>query len=108
MDPFQPVPREPSLAVRSMTYVLAAAALLLVIHLHLLPALLAGLLVYELVQSIAPLLGRRISGDRARMVVVASLGVIVVGLLIALIWKEFLLRQQYQMSEAVLILWGSQ
>ena len=59
--------------------------LLLIIDLHLLPALLAGLLVFELVQSMAPLLGRRISGDRARLVVVAVLGAIVVGLLLLLI-----------------------
>lgn len=85
MDLFRPTPGESSLAVRITSYVLAAAALLLVIVLHLLPALLAGLLVYELVRSIAPLLGRRISGDGARMLVVAVLGVIVVGLLILLI-----------------------
>jgi predicted PurR-regulated permease PerM len=60
-------------------------ALLLVIDLHLLPALLAGLLVFELVQSMAPLLGRRISGDRARLLVVAVLAAIVVGLLLLLI-----------------------
>ena len=59
--------------------------MLLVLQMHLLSALLAGLLVYELVQSMAPLLGRRISGDRARVVVVAAIGVIVVGLLILLI-----------------------
>ncbi len=85
MDPFQSVSREPSLAIRCTSYVLVAVTLLLVIVLHLLPALLAGLLVYELVRSMAPLLGRRISGDRARMLVVAVLGVIVVGLLILLI-----------------------
>jgi len=57
----------------------------LVLHLHLLAALLAGLLVYELVQAAVPLLGRRIPGDRARVVVVAVLGAVVVGLLILLI-----------------------
>ena len=85
MDPFQPLSREPSFAIRCVSFALAAATLLLVILLHLLPALLAGLLVYELVQTIAPRLGRRLSGDRARMLVVALLGVVVVGLLIALI-----------------------
>ncbi|MDO1528915.1 AI-2E family transporter [Fulvimonas sp. R45] len=76
---------EPSFLPPRATYlssiVLAAVALLLVLWLRLLPALLAGLLVYELVQSIAPLFGRRISGDRARMLVVAALGVVVVGVL---------------------------
>jgi hypothetical protein len=36
------------------SYVLVAAGLLLVLMLHMLPALIAGLLVFELVQSIAP------------------------------------------------------
>ncbi|HWU78046.1 MAG TPA: hypothetical protein VN043_16225 [Rhodanobacter sp.] len=85
MNPLPSVPREPSPVVRHASHLLTAAALLLVLQMHLLSALLAGLLVYELVQSMAPLLGRRISGDRARVVVVAALGVIVVGLLIVLI-----------------------
>jgi len=86
MDAALPVVREPSPAIRYASYVLAAVALLLVIWLHLLPALLAGLLVFELVQAMVPLLGRRISGERARVVVVALLGTVVVGLLIALIF----------------------
>jgi predicted PurR-regulated permease PerM len=77
--------REPSPTIRYASYLLAAVALLLVIEVHLLSALLSGLLVYELVQAMTPLLGRRISGDRARVVVVAVLGAIVVGLLILLI-----------------------
>jgi predicted PurR-regulated permease PerM len=67
------------------SYVLAGVALLLVLGLHLLPALFAGLLVYELVQSTAPLLGKRVPSDRARVLVVALLGTIVVGLLVLLI-----------------------
>src|SRR5690349_9584311 len=85
MDSPLPVLRPPSTAVRYASYLLAAAGLLLVVEIHLLPALLAGLLVFELVQAMAPLLGRRISGDRARVVVVAVLGAFVVGLLILLI-----------------------
>ncbi|WP_130617137.1 AI-2E family transporter [Dyella amyloliquefaciens] len=77
--------RPPSTAIRTASYVLAAAALVLVLGLRLLPALFAGLLVYELVQSTAPLLGKRIPGDRARVLVVALLGTIVVGLLVLLI-----------------------
>jgi predicted PurR-regulated permease PerM len=67
--------------LRITSYILAALALLMVLFAHLLPALLAGLLVYELVHVMTPLLGRRISGERARLVVVTVLGVIVVGLL---------------------------
>ncbi|OOG65485.1 hypothetical protein B0E46_03840 [Rhodanobacter sp. B04] len=80
-----PASREPSAAIRYASCLLAAGALLSVLGLHLLSALLAGLLVYELVQAVTPLLGKRISGDRARMLVVAALGAIVVGLLILLI-----------------------
>ncbi|MEW5312600.1 MAG: hypothetical protein WDW38_004224 [Sanguina aurantia] len=77
-------PRPSSPAIVYASYVLAAAALLSVLGLRMLSALLAGLLVYELVNAMAPLFGRRISGARARMLVVAALGVIVVGLLLAL------------------------
>ena len=76
--------RESARAIRMASYVLAGIALLLVIGLHLLSALLAGLLVYELVQTISPLLERRLSGPRARVVVVALLGAVVVALLILL------------------------
>ena len=46
------------------SWCVAAAALVSVLWLHLLPALLAGLLVYELVHVMAPLLQR--SDGRAR------------------------------------------
>ena len=85
MDFPKPALRDPSNVISYASYLLVAVGLLLVIDLHLLPALLAGLLVFELVQSMAPLLGRRISGDRARLLVVAVLGAIVVGLLLLLI-----------------------
>jgi predicted PurR-regulated permease PerM len=78
-------PRVPTPAIRCVSYLLTAMALWLIIDIHLLPALLAGLLVYELVQTMTPLLGKRISGERARVVVVALLGAIVVGLLLALV-----------------------
>lgn len=80
-----PTPRLPSRAILAISYLFAGLALALVLLLRLLPALLAGLLVYELVHTISPLLGRRISGDRARVVVVALIGAVVVGLLILLI-----------------------
>ena len=85
METSLPQPRQPSLPIRITSYVLAGVALLLVLCLHLLPALFAGLLVYEIVQSTAPLLGKRVPGDRARVLVVALLAVIVVGLLTLLI-----------------------
>jgi predicted PurR-regulated permease PerM len=85
MDSPKPALRDPSNVISYASYLLVAVGLLLVVELHLLPALLAGLLVFELVQSMAPLRGRRISGDRARLVVVAVLAATVVGLLLLLI-----------------------
>jgi len=60
-------------------------ALLLVLWLRLLPALLAGLLVFELVHVLAPLLQRRFPGERARIVAVVVLSTFIVGLLTAVI-----------------------
>ena len=85
MDSSPFIPRASSPTIRYVSYLLTAVALWLIIDIHLLPALLAGLLVYELVQAMTPLLGKRISGERARVVVVALLGAIVVGLLLALV-----------------------
>jgi predicted PurR-regulated permease PerM len=86
---------EPARGIRLSSYILAALALLMVLWLHLLPALLAGLLVYELVHAMTPLLGRRISGERARLVVVTVLGVVVVGLLTLLVaWLVSFFRKE--------------
>ncbi|WP_063572071.1 MULTISPECIES: AI-2E family transporter [Luteibacter] len=72
-------------AIRIASYIAMGLGLFLVLYLRLLPALLAGLLVYEVVVSVAPLMGRRLSGDRARVLAVALVAVIVVGLLTLLI-----------------------
>jgi predicted PurR-regulated permease PerM len=61
-------------------WVIAAGLLLLALHLRLLPALLAGLLVYELVHVIAPRLPLR--SGRDRLVAVALLGAFVVAVLV--------------------------
>jgi len=62
--------------------VVAGAALLLVLFLHLLPALLAGLLVYELVHVVAARLPiSRIRSDRAKLTAVAILALAVVSIL---------------------------
>jgi predicted PurR-regulated permease PerM len=65
---------------------IAAVALLLVMPLRLLPALLAGLLVYELVHLLAPLLERRFSSERARLFALALLAGAVVALIAALVF----------------------
>jgi len=72
-------------AIRIASYIAAGLGLFLVLYLRLLPALLAGLLVYEVVVSIAPLMGRRLPGARARMLAVALVAVVVVGILTLLI-----------------------
>jgi predicted PurR-regulated permease PerM len=86
---------EPARGIRIASYGLAVLVLLMVLWLHLLPALLAGLLVYELVRAMTPLLGSGISSERARLVVVTVLGVIVVGLLTLLVvWLVSFFRRE--------------
>jgi predicted PurR-regulated permease PerM len=68
------------------SYILAASALLLVLQKGLLAALFSGLLVYSLVHLLVPMLGKKISGQRAKMVSVALLSVLIVVALSAAIW----------------------
>lgn len=67
------------------SYVVAALALVLVLRLELLPALIAGLLVYELVQIMSPPLERRFRGKRSRVVALGALITLVIVLLSALV-----------------------
>jgi predicted PurR-regulated permease PerM len=62
-------------------YLLTAAALCFVVALHQLPTLFAGLLVYALVDALAPGLQRHVPGVQAHRLVVAVLAVLVVGVL---------------------------
>ena len=62
-----------------ITWFIAAVTLVLILKLHLLPALLAGLLVRQLVQLIIPSLQNHISDTRVRLVAVGILAIIVVG-----------------------------
>src|SRR5688572_13384397 len=68
-----------------VSWLLAAAALLAILKLHLLSAVFAGLLVYELVQSLAPFLKRRLFTERSRLAAVVVLSVLIIGLLSAAI-----------------------
>lgn len=68
-------------AAQIASWCLAAAALALILVLHLLPALIAGLLVFELVHVIANLLPRRLFGARARVAAVAAIAALVVAVL---------------------------
>jgi predicted PurR-regulated permease PerM len=65
--------------IQYVSWLFAALALFLVLELHLLPALLAGLLVYELVHLTSPLLESRLSSPRAKQAAVIFLAAIVVG-----------------------------
>ena len=77
------------------SYIIIFGGLLLVLPLKLLPSLLAGLLVYELVNMLTPQLQRLIEGRRARWLAVALLGTLIVSVL-ALIFAgaiSFLLHE---------------
>ncbi|MBS0193446.1 MAG: AI-2E family transporter [Proteobacteria bacterium] len=71
--------------ITDASYLLAAAALLIALPLHLLPALIAGLIAYTLVGAIASWLEKRLPRLASRELVVAFLGVVVVALLAGLI-----------------------
>jgi len=60
------------------SWILAGVALVLVLVLHLLPAMLAGMLVYELVHLLAPTVSTWFSHQRARLVAVLVLSSIVI------------------------------
>jgi predicted PurR-regulated permease PerM len=69
----------PTHRIQQASWLLAFLALVLVLKLHLLPALLAGLLVYELVHLTAPLLERKLSGTRAKQAAVLVFAMLVIG-----------------------------
>lgn len=67
------------------SYVLIGLGLSLVLFLHLLPCLIAGLFVFELVNTLTPRLQTLIAGERARWLAVVLLGTLIVGSLILLV-----------------------
>lgn len=73
-------------AVEVSSYVLMALALWVVLEKNLLAALFSGLIVYSLVHLLAPLLGRKISSERARLLAVATLAIVIVVALTIGIW----------------------
>jgi predicted PurR-regulated permease PerM len=89
----QTLPEDDTITPRVTIYdisawIFAAAALLLVFPLQLLPALLSGLLVYQLVHISAPLLRlSRLSDSRIKLVVVALLAAIIISLLATVVWS---------------------
>jgi predicted PurR-regulated permease PerM len=67
-------------------WLIAGGSLWLVLHVHLLPALLAGLLVFQLVNLITPLIrdSARLNSDRAKIIAVVMLTTIMVLILVAI------------------------
>jgi predicted PurR-regulated permease PerM len=62
-------------------WILVGAALLFILAFQLLSALLAGLLVYELIHILTPYIARKLPGDRAKLLAIAFLVIVVVSLL---------------------------
>ena len=67
--------------VATAGYLLAAAGLVATLELKLLSAVLSGLLVYQLVHAVSPLLERRLPGQRARWAAVVALSTLIIGAL---------------------------
>jgi predicted PurR-regulated permease PerM len=63
-------------------WLVVAVSMILVLCYHLLPALLAGLLVYELIHILTPYIEQKFPGKRAKVIAIALLTSVVVGLLI--------------------------
>lgn len=66
-------------AYEYVSYCLALLAMLVILKVHLLPALIAGLLVYELVHVLAPFFARHLSSARARGLAVGLVVLLVLG-----------------------------
>jgi predicted PurR-regulated permease PerM len=64
------------------SWILAGIALFLVLKLHLLSALMAGLLTHELVRLLTPLVQRRLTSKGARLVALAALAILTITVLI--------------------------
>lgn len=67
---------------RIAAWLLALTGMYLVLRLGLVGALLSGLLVFQLIHVLAPLVERKVRGDRARIIAVAVLASVIIGLLI--------------------------
>jgi predicted PurR-regulated permease PerM len=94
-----PVPNRIAIAA----WVATAFLLVLVLYVHLLPALFGGLLVFELVHLAAPALQRHLSDHRAKVVVVALLAALIVGVLGAAAFALALFLQSDPDRPAVLL-----
>lgn len=75
----QYAPSNPPTRYEIAAWMITGAVLLLLLPLHLLGALLAGLLVHQLTHLLVPLIRRRITDDRAKLVSVGLLSALIVG-----------------------------
>jgi predicted PurR-regulated permease PerM len=71
------------------SWILTGVALFLVLKLHLLSALMGGLLTHELVRLLAPLVEKRLTSKGARLVALATLAILTIALLILLTFGIF-------------------
>jgi predicted PurR-regulated permease PerM len=76
----------PLIPVAATAWILIAVAMFLVLKLHLLSALLAGLLVYELVHLLARPIEKRIKSRAARLIALSTLGILTIGLILLVIF----------------------
>jgi len=72
--------------IRFSAFILTGIALVAILLLHLIVPLLAGLLVYELAQSITPVVERAFSTRRAKMIVVALFAAIVIAAVVGAVF----------------------
>ena len=70
---------------RITAWLISILGLVLVLTLHLLTALLAGLLVYQLVRSLTPLIQRRLTSERSHLIAVVLLSAVIIGALTGII-----------------------
>jgi predicted PurR-regulated permease PerM len=70
---------------RIASWILAGIGVFAVLYSHLLPSLLAGLLVFQLVHLLAPRLQRHFASERARLIALFLLAALVVGAVTALV-----------------------
>lgn len=66
------------------SWILAGVAMFLVLKLHLLSALMAGLLVHEMVRLLAPLVEKRLTSKGSRLVALAGLSILTITVLVLL------------------------
>jgi predicted PurR-regulated permease PerM len=79
-------PTFPSISAATTSWILIALGMFLVLSLHLLSALFAGLLVYELVHLLARSIEKRLMGKGARLVALTALAILTVGLIVMAIF----------------------